>query len=64
VAITTKSGVVKKHWSLHDIRNSNVWLWTKYTCPLKRGTYRITVTGHDLTGSRASLVGRAKLVVK
>jgi len=64
VAITTKSGVIKKHWSRRCDTNVNGWLWKKYTCRLKRGTYRIKVTGRDVAGNRASVVGRAKLVVK
>ena len=64
VVITTKSGVVKRRWSLGYIRNLNVWLWTRYTCRLRKGTYHVTVTGRDLAGNPASVVGRARLVVK
>ena len=64
VAITTASGAVKKSWSWGYGENYNGWWWTKYVCRLKRGTYRIVVTGKDLTGNPASVVGRAKLVVK
>ena len=64
LAISTKSGDVKKRWSWGYDKNLNGWCWKTYTCRLKRGTYRITVTGKDLAGNRARSVGRAKLVVK
>ena len=64
LAIKTKSGVVKKRWSWGYDTNSAGWWWMKYTCRLRRGTYRIVVTGEDLAGNRASVVGRATLKVK
>ncbi len=62
--ITTKSGAVKKRLSWSYGRNYDGWWWTKYVCRLKKGTYRIVVTGKDLTGNPASVVGRSRLVVK
>jgi len=64
VAITTRSGVVKKTWSWDYGENSETWWIVKYTCLLARGTYRIVVTGEDLAGNSASVVGRATLKVK
>jgi len=40
------------------------WWYQKYTCRLKKGTYRIEVYSHDLAGNQQSRIGRAKLVVK
>jgi subtilisin family serine protease len=64
LVITTRSGAVKKRWSWGYDQNYAGWWWIKYVCRLKRGTYRIVITGKDLTGNPASVVGRAKLVVK
>ena len=60
LAITTKSGAVKKRWSWGYDTNSAGWWYMKYTCRLPRGTYRIVVTGKDLAGN-AQRVGRATL---
>ena len=64
LAITTKSGVVKKLWSLGWEVSLDHWWSVKYTCRLPKGSYRIVVTGEDLAGNRASVVGRATLTVK
>jgi hypothetical protein len=64
VTITTKSGVVKKRLSWGYGNNVAAWWYTKYTCRLARGTYRIAVTGRDLAGNRQSVVGRATLTVR
>ena len=64
LAITTKSGVAKELWSWGYDENHNNWRRTTYTCRLPRGTYRIVVTGEDLAGNSASVVGRATLKVK
>jgi hypothetical protein len=61
----TKSGVVKQSWSTQGYgENFNGWWWVKYTCRLPKGAYRIVVTGKDLAGNSASVVGRATLTVK
>ena len=64
VAIVTRSGHVKKRWSWGYDDNFDGWWWVKYRCRLKRGTYRILVTGTDLAGNSESRVGRARLVVR
>ncbi len=64
VAITTDSGIVKKSWSWGYGVNSVDWRWANYTCRLAKGTYHIVVTGEDLAGNRASVVGRATLRVR
>jgi len=64
LAITTKSGVVKKRWTWDYDKNSAGWWWMKYTCRLAKGTYGIVVTGEDLAGNGASVIGRATLTVK
>jgi hypothetical protein len=64
LAITTRSGAVKKRWSSNYVENYDGWWSTKYTCRLARGTYRIVVTGEDLAGNSQTVVGRATLRVK
>jgi len=64
LAITTRSGVVKKRWSWNNIENYDGWWSVRYTCRLAKGTYRIVVTGEDLAGNSASVTGRATLKVK
>jgi hypothetical protein len=64
LAITTKSGVVKKSWSWGYDKNSAGWWSVKYTCRLPKGTYRIVVTGEDPAGNSATVVGKATLKVK
>ncbi|MCX6363152.1 MAG: S8 family peptidase [Actinobacteria bacterium] len=64
VAVTTNSGVVKKSWSWGYGESYDGWWSTKYTCRLPKGAYRIIVTGEDLAGNSASVVGRATLTVK
>ncbi len=44
--------------------NYEGWWHPKYTCRLPKGTYRIVVSGEDLAGNRASVIGRATLKVK
>ena len=63
-AIMTKSGGVKKSWSRRYYNNLNDWRWTKYACRLRRGTYRIAVTGRDLAGNHAAAPVQARLVVR
>ena len=61
----SKSGVVKKSWWRGYGENYAGWWKTpKYKCRLRKGTYRIVVTGKDLAGNSASVIGRAKLKVK
>jgi subtilisin family serine protease len=64
LAITTRAGKVKKHWSWDYDENYDGWWRMKFRCRLRRGVYRIVVTGSDLVGNPASVVGKAKLVVK
>ena len=64
LVITTRSGVVKKRWSSDYVENYDGWWSRKYTCRLAKGTYLIGVTGEDLAGNSASVVGRATLKVK
>lgn len=64
LVIMTQSGVVKKQWSWGYYKTSYGWWWTNYRCLLAKGTYRIVVTGEDVSGNSASVVGRARLVVK
>ncbi|MCX6362818.1 MAG: carboxypeptidase regulatory-like domain-containing protein [Actinobacteria bacterium] len=64
LVITTKSGVVKKNWSSAYGENFDGWWYMKYTCRLPRGSYLIVVTGEDLAGNSASVVGRGTLRVK
>jgi hypothetical protein len=64
LAITTKSGVVKWHWEA-DYRDCfDGWWQMKYICRLTKGSYRIVVSGEDLAGNSASVMGRATLTVK
>ena len=62
--ITTRSGVVvmRRSWGYDESLDG--WWSTKYTCRLPKGMYRIVVTGEDLAGNSASVVGRATLRVK
>ena len=64
VAVTTRSGFAKKTWSRAYGENYDGWWSVKYTCRLPKGSYRIVVTGEDIAGNRASVVGRATLRVK
>ena len=64
VAITTRSGAIKKRWSWGYRKNYSGWWRLKYVCRLKKGTYRIVVTGRDLEGNAAGVVGHAKLRVR
>ena len=64
LVITTRSGKVKKRFSTGYAENYDGWWVVKnWRCRLPRGTYRIVVTGKDLAGNEASVVGRAKLRV-
>jgi hypothetical protein len=51
-------------WGYDDVRPAGKWWYTNYRCTLKKGTYRIFVTGKDLAGNNQSKVGKAKLVVR
>ncbi|MCX6363154.1 MAG: lectin like domain-containing protein [Actinobacteria bacterium] len=64
LAVTTKSGVVKKSWLWGYAANHDGWWSIRYTCSLPEGAYRIVVTGEDLAGNDASVIGRATLSVK
>jgi C1A family cysteine protease len=64
LVITTRAGRVKKRVSTGYAENYNGWWVVKnWRCRLPRGVYRIVVTGKDLAGNEASVVGRAKLRV-
>lgn len=64
LAITTQSGSVKKTWTRGYGENYSGWWFVNYKCTLKKGAYRLVVTGKDLAGNAASKVGRATLTVK
>jgi hypothetical protein len=64
LVITTKSGVVKKHWSWGYEKPPAAWWYVTYKCTLAKGSYRIVVSGKDLAGNAASVIGRATLTVK
>jgi C1A family cysteine protease len=64
VVVTTKSGVVKMRRSWDYGVNRDSWWSFRYRCPLPTGSYRIVVSGEDLAGNSASVVGRATLTVK
>jgi hypothetical protein len=63
LAITSKSGVVKKRFSWGYGANFAGWWRTSYTCRLPRGTYLIRVYGKDRAGNAQSVVGKARLRV-
>jgi beta-glucanase (GH16 family) len=62
--VISKDGVVKKRWSWSFANSTSRWSVVRFACDLRRGTYRVTVTGRDLAGNPASVVGRARLVVR
>jgi photosystem II stability/assembly factor-like uncharacterized protein len=64
LAITTKSGAVKRSWSWDFDKSIDAWWSVKYTCRLPRGIYNIRVGGKDLAGNPQSVVGKATLTVK
>ena len=64
LAIETESGVVKKSWSSDYGENYDGWWVVKYTCRLAKGSYRIVVSGEDLAGNSASVIGYATLTVR
>ena len=64
LVIKTRSGAVKKRWSTGYAENYDGWWFVKYRCRLAKGIYRIVVSGKDLAGNKASVVGRATLRVK
>ena len=64
LVIQTKSGKLKMRWSTGYRESSNGWRYVKYSCRLPKGEYRIVVTGKDLAGNKASVVGRATLRVR
>jgi C1A family cysteine protease len=64
LVITTRSGRIKKKISTGYAENYDGWWVVKnWRCRLPKGVYRIVVTGKDLAGNEASVVGRAKLRV-
>lgn len=65
--VKTRGGSTKARWSWGYLKTwlrDDWWWYQKYTCRLKKGTYRIEVYSHDLAGNHQSRIGRAKLVVK
>ncbi len=64
LVIQTKSGRIKMRWSTGYRENYNGWRYVKYRCRLPKGNYRIVVTGKDLAGNKASVVGKATLTVR
>ncbi len=64
LVIQTKSGKIKMRWSTGYRENYNGWRYVKYRCRLPKGNYRIVVTGKDLAGNKASVVGKARLRVR
>ena len=64
LSVTTKTGVVKLGRSWERDRNLVGWWSIKYACRLPRGAYRIVVTGEDLAGNSASVIGYATLTVR
>jgi C1A family cysteine protease len=64
VVVATRSGKVKKRFSTGYADNYDGWWVVKnWRCRLPRGTYQIIVTGKDLVGNEASVIGRARLKV-
>jgi immune inhibitor A len=63
LVITTRSGTVKQKWSSGYGENYSGWWSINYKCRLPKGSYKIVVTGKDLAGNKASVVGRATLKV-
>lgn len=63
LVIQTKSGKIKMRWSSGYGESYNGWRSVKYRCRLPKGNYRIVVTGQDLAGNKASVVGKATLRV-
>ena len=45
-------------------KDKDGWWTVKFTCRLAKGVYRIVVSGEDLAGNGASVVGRGTLTVK
>ena len=64
LVVKTRSGAVKKRWSTGYAKNYDGWWSITFRCRLRAGTYRIVVTGEDLAGNKASVVGRATLRVR
>jgi C1A family cysteine protease len=64
LVIQTRSGKIRMRWSTGYRRNDTSWRYVKYRCRLPRGKYRIVVTGKDLAGNKASVVGKATLRVR
>ena len=63
LVITTGGGKVVKRFSWgYDVAGQ--WWSTKFRCTLPRGTYRILVSGQDLAGNDASVVGDGRLKVR
>ncbi len=47
-----------------SLRTTNWWLRARFTCKLRKGTYRFSVYARDLAGNAQRHVGTNKLVVK
>ena len=62
--VKTTTGTTKKSISSKGWQDANHWWSWKFTCSLKKGTYRIYVYASDLAGNSQSVVGRATLKVK
>jgi hypothetical protein len=64
--VKTRGGFTKARWSwgYNKVLPTGYWWWQKYTCRLRRGTYRIEVRGNDLAGNHQSVVGYATLRVR
>ncbi|HEY5386281.1 MAG TPA: hypothetical protein VIL79_00090, partial [Thermoleophilia bacterium] len=64
VQVRTATGTVKLSITSSSWRDAGVWRTWRFICRLKRGTYRIVVTGKDLAGNSQTVVGRATLTVR
>jgi hypothetical protein len=64
VDVTTRAGGLKKRWAWDYGENHDGWWSVTYKATLPKGTYRIQVTGTDLAGNGASVLGSATLKVK
>jgi C1A family cysteine protease len=64
VQVRTTTGTVKLSITSSSWRDAGVWRTWRFICRLKRGTYRIVVTGKDLAGNSQTVVGRATLTVR
>ena len=62
VKVKTLNGVTKKKVT-SSWADANYWYWWKFTCTLKKGTYRYYVYAKDLAGNPQSVGASAKLKV-